>query len=83
MQLTVAGIVLSRPLYLSSCHGVQMPAPPPLSTLANAAVASIGLISLCNDRSIQTMRAELHNSPFFNFFASDLLLARFPSKLFV
>ena len=40
MQLTVAGIVLSRPL--ANCHSVQMPAPSPLSTLANAAVASSG-----------------------------------------
>ena len=44
MQLTVAGIVLSKlGLYLvSNCHGVQIPAHPPLSILANAAVASSG-----------------------------------------
>ena len=40
MQLTMAGIVLSRPLFGIQCHGVQM-STPHRATLANAAVASI------------------------------------------
>ena len=42
MQLTMAGIVLFRPLFDTKCYGVQMPAHPSLSTLANAVVASSG-----------------------------------------
>ena len=42
MQFTVAGIVLSRSCLVSKWHGVQMPAPPPLATLANAALTWSG-----------------------------------------
>ena len=72
MQLTVAGIVLLGLYLISKCHGVQMPAHLPLSTLVNARCAHQVLVAHAN-----AIPSAWHNFPvYIDFYIHDISITK-------